>query len=86
MGAGALLRDGKVQMSQIPTPLPGGLPGWGQSSPCQVLARQGKVLGGRRGARGLEKERRREVPRPLSCQPLTVGFSLFGNASASLGL
>lgn len=67
MGAGALLRDGKVQMSQI---LVKSLPG------------RGTFWGRGRGARGLEKERRREVPRPLSCQPPTVGFSLFGNASA----
>jgi len=54
-----------------PYPLPGGLRGeGGQSMPCQVLARQGEALGGGGvGARGLEKEGRRDVPGPLSCQP-----------------
>lgn len=50
--AGALLRDGKAQMSQVPSPFLEAW--WGQSSPCQVLGRQGEALGG--GSRGLEKE------------------------------
>lgn len=55
--ARALLRDDKVQISQIPHLL---LP-VGQN-PCQVPAGQGEALG---GSRSLEKEGRRESPRHL---------------------
>jgi len=60
-----------------PYPLPGGLRGeGGQSMPCQVLARQGEALGGGGvGARGLEKEGRRDVPGLYRHQPSAQLFS-----------
>lgn len=78
MGAGALLRDGKVQMSQIPTPLPGALPGWGQSSPCQVLARQGNVLGAGAGCQGSgERKEERGAKAPVLSAPDSWVFSFW---------